>query len=278
MLSPIWNEGFARVSKSLWDADVSNTRVQYNNTRQRWFSHMVYVCQWPVNSVLNHTIAIDPGIRNFVTAFATDGVCHSFRCFGVVRERQPQPWDVLRDTLHAYIIKLLVCSYRRIYLPPTFTPWTPACPQPALHTIQTYMAASYALFRERLCTAAAKTGCVVLAADELFSSQTCSRCGLINRCGTSTVFKCASCGMVSHRDVNASKNILVSNFSRSVAASPAKGNYRASTFGNSVTGKSPSLSYADNALVHRQPGQKLGAVPQHRPVQRQGRVDGCGAD
>ena len=235
MMSPIWNEGFAQVSKSLWDADISNTRV-LNHTRGRWFSHVVYVCQWPVSSALqalNHTIAIDPGIRNFVTAFASDGVCHSFRCFQL---KSGAAWETLRDTLHAYIIKLLVCSYRRIYLPPTFMPWTPACPQPELHTIQTYMAASYALFRERLCAAASNTGCSVLAADELFSSQTCSRCGLINRCGTSTVFKCASCGMVSHRDVNASKNILVSNFSRGVVNS--------SSF--AAAGKYPPLPRAES--------------------------------
>jgi len=48
--------------------------------------------------------------------------------------------------------------------------------------------------------------------DETLTSKLCSQCGSYNKFGTNyKVYKCVTCGFVSHRDVNASLNILNKN-------------------------------------------------------------------
>ena len=66
------------------------------------------------------------------------------------------------------------------------------------------------MFRQRLKDKADETGSVVLSAHECYTSKTCSHCGRLSTVGSSEVFKCSSCGLVSDRDLNA-KNILMAN-------------------------------------------------------------------
>lgn len=58
---------------------------------------------------------------------------------------------------------------------------------------------------------ATRQGRVVLVGEQ-YTSKTCSACGHMNETlGRQTVFRCATCGLVADRDVNAARNILHKN-------------------------------------------------------------------
>jgi putative transposase len=71
---------------------------------------------------------------------------------------------------------------------------------------------SHYRFRQRLIEKAKQHGTAIVIVNEAFTSKTCSRCGYQNhRLGGSKVFKCRRCDLVSDRDVNGARNILLRN-------------------------------------------------------------------
>ena len=65
-------------------------------------------------------------------------------------------------------------------------------------------------FKERLTYKAALAGKKVVKVHEAYTTKTCCNCGFINNhVGSKSVYTCPTCNMVTGRDINASKNMLI---------------------------------------------------------------------
>lgn len=64
--------------------------------------------------------------------------------------------------------------------------------------------------KQRLVYKASAHGKKVMYVKENYTTKTCSSCGVINdKVGVNRVFKCVSCDLITGRDWNAAKNILM---------------------------------------------------------------------
>ena len=74
--------------------------------------------------------------------------------------------------------------------------------------------AGLGMFTQMLAYKVEETGCQLVAVNPAYTSQRCSRCGLIVEKDLSVrVHDCPECGLVLDRDVNAARNVLRSAFS-----------------------------------------------------------------
>lgn len=64
-------------------------------------------------------------------------------------------------------------------------------------------------FRQKLINKAEMLGVNVIIVPENYTTRTCSSCGLLNNVGSSKAFKCESCKLSLDRDINAAKNIFI---------------------------------------------------------------------
>ena len=69
--------------------------------------------------------------------------------------------------------------------------------------------------KQRLLYKAGLEGKRVYLVKENYTSKTCSSCGVQSDVGKSKVFKCSSCCMITGRDMNASKNMILKGIFRS---------------------------------------------------------------
>jgi transposase len=74
------------------------------------------------------------------------------------------------------------------------------------------MGLSHSTFERRLKDKASLVGCTIMIISEYNTTRACGRCLFLNhKVGSSETYRCPSCGWVSGRDVNASRNILLKN-------------------------------------------------------------------
>ena len=66
--------------------------------------------------------------------------------------------------------------------------------------------------KQRLFYKAYVAGKKVIMVPEHYTSKTCSCCGVLNNIGSKEVFECCSCKMVTGRDMNACKNMMMKGF------------------------------------------------------------------
>jgi putative transposase len=59
-------------------------------------------------------------------------------------------------------------------------------------------------------------GCFVDECTEEYTSQTCGKCGALNKIGSSEIYKCEieKCGFTMDRDVNGARNIAIKRLNR----------------------------------------------------------------
>lgn len=62
---------------------------------------------------------------------------------------------------------------------------------------------------ELLKTKVLERGCQLMIPTEAYTTQTCSKCGHLNKCGNDRIYKC-SCGYRAERDLHGAQNVLLS--------------------------------------------------------------------
>lgn len=190
-------------------------------------------------------IALDPGVRTFMTGYDPDGVVlewgvgdmtrigrlqHAYsklqsrvadksatkrRKRGRIRKamrRIDRKVQNLTDDTHKKLSSALCAEYETILIPKFQSQRMSRRADRKLgkRTVRDMQNWRHCAFRQRLITKA-KTipGCRVIECDEAYTTKTCGRCGELNHVGRSKTFRCSSCNLVSDRDWNAARNICI---------------------------------------------------------------------
>ncbi|KAK9356937.1 putative transposase DNA-binding domain-containing protein [Lipomyces doorenjongii] len=188
-------------------------------------------------------VALDPGVRTFMTGYTPDGVvievgkgdighihrlCHRLdalqsrwsekdlahkkkwrlkRAAAMIRRRIMN----LVDDLHCRTVKYLCSSYKVVLLPKFET--QQMVTSSGRHQSKTARAmatwAHYRFQRRLLNKAREYPWCRVVLVGEAHTSKTCGQCGRLNGIGCRKVFRCLHCGFECDRDINGARNILV---------------------------------------------------------------------
>ncbi len=186
-------------------------------------------------------IALDPGFRTFMTGYDPEGrllewgksdMCRISRLEHFIGELETKiakevgrrkrrmikaktrMYERIKNLIHDCHCKLAhsLCKEYEVILLPEFETSRLAQKKEqiigddATHSLQTW---SHFNFRERLLHKSILMRSRVITVPEDFTTQTCSRCGLLNEVGNKKTFECIGCKLVAGRDFNAAKNILL---------------------------------------------------------------------
>jgi putative transposase len=225
-----------------WDA---STQLVYD--KKRWFA--VFPVEFtPDISEKQTMIALDPGVRSFLTGF--DGekfidignkditkiyrLCRftdkliSLKTKLIGRKNKYQRQRVqanidslfirvrnLIDECHKKVAKWLTTEYRVIFLPTFETSQMVAKTGKKKRkinskTVRQMLRWAHYRFKQTLKFQALKRGCTVLDVTEEYTSKTCTKCGHVHvKLGSSKKFKCPSCGHQLKRDWNGALGIFL---------------------------------------------------------------------
>lgn len=194
-------------------------------------------------------VALDPGVRTFVTGYSPDGeifeigkgdIGRIYRLCRKIDDLQSQ-WSQketkarlryrlkraayrirfkIRDLIsefHRKLAKMLCENYATILLPSFETSQMVIKRQRKIRsrTVRQMLTWKHYTFKQLLINKAREYPWVkVVVVDEAYTSKTCTSCGVINeKLGGSKVFKCKHCKMVLDRDYNGARNIFLKNMS-----------------------------------------------------------------
>jgi putative transposase len=200
-------------------------------------------------------IALDPGVRTFMTSydpsgesidFAAKDIGHIYRLCHRLDDlnsrwdgnevRHHQRWSMrkagvrmrrrirrLVDDLHCKLAKYLCETYSVVLLPKFETQGMIRRGQRRIRskTARAMCTLSHYRFQRRLIDKAREyPWCRVVIVSEAYTSKTCGRCGKINaKLGGNKVFRCPSCQLECDRDKHAARNILLRYLTTSRGAS-----------------------------------------------------------
>jgi len=210
---------------------------------------------------IKHVIALDPGVRTFMTSYDPNGesidfakhdIGHIYRLCHRLDDLQSR-WDTkgighhkrwrmrkagarmrtrirnLVNDLHCKLAKYLCERYHTVLLPKFETQRMIRRGKRRIgsKTARAMVTWSHFRFQTRLVNKACEyPWCRVVIVSEAYTSKTCGRCGVINdKLGGNKVFTCPSCGLVCDRDKHAARNILLryltTTSGRGASCSPA---------------------------------------------------------
>jgi putative transposase len=197
------------------------------------------------NDQLHNRIALDPGVRSFLTGFDPSGKVIEW---GVNKDKKKlfelclkldklqsrcsskamchrQRWHLKRraknirakmrdmvDDLHKKASKWLCSNYHEIILPKFETKKMTSNLARKINneTARAMYTWSHFRFRQRLLNKAEEcAGCKVHISTEEYTTVTCGRCGNMRDSFKDKTFTCPNCNYVSDRDHNAARNILL---------------------------------------------------------------------
>jgi putative transposase len=225
-----------------WDA---STQLVYD--KKRWFA-VLPVKFIPQTSDKQTIIALDPGVRSFLTGF--DGekfidignrditkiyrlcrftdklISRKTKLTGRKNKHQRQKVQGKIDSLfirvcnlidecHKKVSKWLTTEYRVIFLPTFETSQMVAKTGKKKRkinskTVRQMLRWSHYRFKQTLKFQAFKRGCTVLDVTEEYTSKTCTKCGHVHvKLGSSKKFKCPECGHQLPRDWNGALGIFL---------------------------------------------------------------------
>ena len=199
------------------------------------------------NPAMKCTIALDPGVRTFMTGYDPDGatfewgkrdmgrinrLCYAFdklqskidTSTSAVKKRRMRKAGIrlqqrirnLVDEVHKKLAKWLCEQYRVILLPKFESSQMVSTVKTKRRVIsgktaRAMLTWSHFRFRQRLLAKAREyPWCRVVTVTEEYTSKTCGACGHIHdKLGSNKEFKCPKCNVVLDRDVNGARNILL---------------------------------------------------------------------
>jgi putative transposase len=231
-----------RIRKQTWS---QSTQLVYD--KKRWFA--VFPVQFvPQTSEKQTMIALDPGVRSFLTGFdgekfieiGNNDISKIYRLCRFIdglisqksklkgrgnkihRQRTQAKIDSLLirvrnliDECHKKSAKFLTSEYRLIFLPTFETSQMVAKTGLKLRkinskTVRQMLSWSHFRFKQTLKFQALKRGCTVLDVTEEYTSKTCTSCGHVyTKLGSSKRFKCPNCGHKLPRDWNGALGIFL---------------------------------------------------------------------
>lgn len=200
-------------------------------------------------------IALDPGVRTFLTGYTGSSVVeygndipstltrHYVRIdktkavlLGKLKSRvrkklkrrltslRSKVKNIIRE-FHWRVAKHLTDNYSVILLPEFRTSQMAAgdLPRPVKKSM---MALSHYKFKQKLLWISQnKPQSRVIICDESYTSKTCGKCGCLNETlGSSKIFACPQCSFTMDRDWNAARNILIRSMTKYFAKQKTKGN------------------------------------------------------
>ena len=175
-------------------------------------------------------IALDPGIRKFMTSFSEEEICEFHITKKVnklnkeidnIKSNSKKRKGILKRTFkisnivrefHYEVINYLTRTYKTILLP-SFDSQEFFGERRVIHkkSARTLNNLSHFKFKERLRHRCNLTNTSLYIVDESFTSKTCTGCGILNNVGGSETYKCCSCNLEIDRDVNGARNIFIKN-------------------------------------------------------------------
>lgn len=212
--------------------------------------HFFFCLLLPLDDHLSHTpenevIALDPGVRTFMTGYDPSGkileigakdMTRIYRLCDTMddlqsrfqkpttkarkRYRLKRAWKRLQmrvrhliDEVHKKTTLALVKSYKAVLLPKFETSQMVKKAKRKIRskTARGMLTWAHYRFQQRLIDKTREyRQCTVVIVDESYTSKTCGACGHIHqKLGGNKVFKCPSCGVKLDRDVNGARNILL---------------------------------------------------------------------
>lgn len=254
VLAKYWKSGKASKFYKLYQMDFerssqklhklpATSRLVYERLLNKW-TLVVPMKKEVIECVKNDTIiALDPGVRSFLTSYDTVGNSFEFgkndiECLARLlhyrnklrakmdnkdtraKKRRKYRKAMLRinkkmknmvNDVHRKLIIFLVKNYKEIHIPKLnfhkfskISKKTRAKSAAWNHCLFVDRLVSYCKSQQQL----QKTNVIVCT--EEYTSKTCSCCGNIKRdLGANKVYKCSKCNKVFDRDINAAKNILL---------------------------------------------------------------------
>jgi putative transposase len=223
-------------------ADNCSYGTQLVRDRRRWFAilpEFVPTSQTEQNKV----IALDPGIRTFLTGYDGESVLEIAKgdiervvrlCFHLDRlisrathksVKSKQRRSMLRaagririqirnlvDEAHKQTASYLVRNYKAIFMPTFDTSEMVIKSKRRINkkSARAMLTWSHFRFKQLLKAMADRFGVLVVETNEAYTSKTCGQCGAIHtKLGGSKTFKCSTCGHVVDRDWNGAFNIML---------------------------------------------------------------------
>jgi IS605 OrfB family transposase len=224
------------------------SKLSYDCRLQRTHLNEYYLCI-PIHSPLisktsgvdESIIALDPGVRTFMTGFDSDNNTlewgmsdmrriaklhqHADKLQALVVKSKGRPKrrkskafkriyrkiSNLIDDCHKKLSSALCKNYSVIMIPEFQTSRMSSKFNSKLGKKIRRLMLSWChfKFRERLKIKAEMMGVRVIIVPEDYTSKTCSCCGLMNNVGSSKIYHCQNCNSIMDRDINAAKNILI---------------------------------------------------------------------
>ncbi len=214
--------------------------TQLTFSKGQWFA--IFPVETKIERLnLDGVIALDPGVRTFLTGF--DGhrfvefgrgdigritrlcqhldelISRSIKAPSRRRKRMRQAANRLRlkiryliDEAHKQIAHYLTRNYRIIFLPTFETSQMVSRARRKIRskTVRAMLSWAHYRFELFLDHQAKLTGSTVIKGSEAYSSKTCTKCGHIHQSlGGSKVFKCKSCGNTLPRDFNGALGFML---------------------------------------------------------------------
>lgn len=257
---PSLTKGFTfRASEPIPDTEYATQLVR---DRKRWFACIPVLERLEELKQLSKVIALDPGVRTFLTGYDGDSfqefckadigriqrLCsHLDELMGRLskakkyqKRRMVQAASKLRiriknlvDECHKQVANYLTGEYKVILLPTFETSQMVVKSQRKLHTktARQMLTWSHYRFKCHLKQVAQKRGVVVIDVNESYTSKTCTSCGEAHdKLGGSKTFKCPNCGHEHDRDWGGARNIMIRAL-------------RDGSFALSLTGESVAIAY-----------------------------------
>lgn len=200
----------------------------------------------PVSDQKSKVIAIDPGVRTFLTCYDGDKSMTIGQMSDLEKVKKlfiktsgirsyldsghslgPKKVEKLQIKLHHYYAKIsnilknfhhhvanfLLHNYEHILLPKFATSEMKKTENRSIgkETVKDMSIWSHYKFQSILNYKQKLYNCKVHIVEEHFTTKTCSSCGKLKDVGKSKTYDCDHCGSVFDRDINASKNILLKN-------------------------------------------------------------------
>lgn len=198
--------------------------------------------QEPTATQQSKVIALDPGVRTFLTgydgdkivefgtgdmgkiqrlAFHLDHLMSQIDLSTAKRQRRAMRKAAYRirekiqrlvKDLHNKVARFLVDEYKVIFLPTFSTSEMVVKSGRKLHkkTVRNLLTWSHYKFKQHLIQMANRHNVLVILCNESYTSKTCPECGHIHtKLGGNKKFQCPQCGYTAHRDWNGARNILL---------------------------------------------------------------------
>jgi len=236
----LWSKQRFRSNEPIPDKINYDCRICRNRFNQYWLCrpfYMVSVDQAPKDGV----IALDPGVRTFMTGYDPDGYTHEWGVNDIKRIRRLEKYKFklqshisklkgrrkrqtnkallrmnrrikhLIEDCHKKLAHALCLTYHTILIPEFQTSKMVFKKKRRLNKESTrhMITWSHYAFRERLKTKAKLMNAQVIIVNEDYTSKTCSRCGNLTNIGNKKHYNCKECGLSIDRDLNAAKNIYI---------------------------------------------------------------------